>query len=180
MRTCVLGAGSWGTTLAIVLAENGHEVSLWDHDAERAAVVARLRETPAFLPGVHISDGVAVTGQLGTAVRGAAIVTFVVPTHVMRATARAVRECGALADDAIIVSASKGLEEKTLARMSDVLRDELAVDARRIVALAGPGHAEEVSRGIPTSVVAAARSETRAAAVSAPSALSARVFERRR
>ena len=65
MRTCVLGAGSWGTTLAIVLAENGHEVSLWDHDAERAAVVARLRETPAFLPGVHISDGVAVTGHQG-------------------------------------------------------------------------------------------------------------------
>jgi glycerol-3-phosphate dehydrogenase (NAD(P)+) len=158
MRTAVLGAGSWGTTLAIVLAENGHEVSLWDHDAERAAVVARLRETPAFLPGVHIPDGVGVTGELGSAVRGAAIVAFVVPTHVMRVTARAVRECGALVDEAIIVSASKGLEEKTLARMSDVLREELAVDARRIVALAGPGHAEEVSRQVPTSIVAAGTS----------------------
>ncbi len=165
MRTAVLGAGSWGTTLAIVLAENGHAVSLWDHDAERAAVVARLRETPAFLPGVHIPDGVVVTGQLDAVVRGAGLVTFVVPTHVMRTTARAVRDCGALTDDAIIVCASKGLEEKTLARMSDVLREELSVDARRIVTLAGPGHAEEVSRQVPTSIVAAGRSRESCEAV---------------
>lgn len=155
MKIAVLGAGSWGTTLAVVLAQNGHEVSLWDHDPERAAVVARLRETPAFLPDVRIPDNVTVTGKIDDAIRRASQVAFVVPTHLMRETAHAVRACGALADEAVVLCGSKGLEEKTLARMSEVLLGELAVDADRIVILAGPSHAEEVSRGVPTSIVAA-------------------------
>ncbi len=155
MHAAVLGAGSWGTTLAIVLAENDHTVALWDHNDARATEVSRVRENAVFLPGVTIPAGVTVTSRIAEALEGADMVVFVVPTHRMRETARAAHATGALAPGAIVVSASKGLEEGTLARMSEILRDELGVDATRIVSLVGPSHAEEVSRGVPTSIVAA-------------------------
>jgi glycerol-3-phosphate dehydrogenase (NAD(P)+) len=155
MRAAVLGAGSWGTTLAIVLAENGHDVALWEFDAQHATKVARERENQRFLPGVAIPNQVDVTNDLGAALRGAGLVVFVVPSHATRETARRVRGTGELADGARIVCATKGLEEGTLARMSEVLREELRLEGGRIVSLVGPSHAEEVSRGIPTSIVAA-------------------------
>ncbi len=153
MRAAVLGAGSWGTTLAIVLAENGHEVALWEFDAECATIVAQKRENHKFLPGVPIPPSVVVTNDLGSALRDARLVLFVVPSHATRGTARNVR--ASLGGDAIVVCATKGLEEGTLSRMSEVLREELRVDASRIVSLVGPSHAEEVSRRVPTSIVAA-------------------------
>ncbi len=153
MRACVLGAGSWGTTLAIVLAENGHEVTLWEFDAEHATTVARNRENAKFLPGVALPKSIEVTNDLAAALRGAALVVFVTPSHATRETAR--RAAPFIPSRALVVCATKGLEEGTLSRMSDVLRDELRVDAGRIVSLVGPSHAEEVSRRVPTSIVAA-------------------------
>ncbi len=155
MRAGVLGAGGWGTTLAIVLAENDREVVLWDRDPARAEATRRGRENATFLPGVELPERIDVTSRLGEAVAGMAMVVFVVPSHTMRSTAAAVRESGSPGGRALIVSATKGLEEGTLCRMSEVLRDELRVDAGRIVSLAGPSHAEEVSRRVPTSIVAA-------------------------
>jgi glycerol-3-phosphate dehydrogenase (NAD(P)+) len=157
MRIAVLGAGSWGTTLAIVLAENDHAVTLWDRDDARAMAMSRQRENAVFLPGVTIPAGVTVTSRMAEALQGAELVVFVVPTHLMRETARAAHAAGGLGEDAIVVSASKGLEEGTLARMSEVLTDELGTG--RVVSLVGPSHAEEVSRGVPTSIVAAGRDE---------------------
>jgi glycerol-3-phosphate dehydrogenase (NAD(P)+) len=154
--TCaVLGAGSWGTTLAIVLAENGHRVALWDRREARAAALRTTRENATFLPGVRIPEEVAITHRLDEAVAEAAMLVFVTPSHVARQTARDVKAAGHPAPGALVVSATKGFEEGTMARMSDVLREELGVDARRVVALAGPSHAEEVSRHVPTSIVAA-------------------------
>jgi glycerol-3-phosphate dehydrogenase (NAD(P)+) len=155
MKAAILGAGSWGTTLAIVLAENGHEVALYDRREARADAMRATRENAIFLPGVPIPDAVRITSTLPEAVDHAELVVFVTPTHVARETARAVKATGRLRADAVIVTASKGFEEGSLARMSQVLVEELGVGAERVVVLAGPSHAEEVSRQVPTSVVAA-------------------------
>ncbi|HEX5132668.1 MAG TPA: NAD(P)H-dependent glycerol-3-phosphate dehydrogenase [Candidatus Krumholzibacteria bacterium] len=155
MNVAVLGAGSWGTTLAIVLAENGHTVALWDRRGARASALQSTRENAIFLPGVRIPDGVSVDHRLEHCVRDAEMLLFVTPTHVMRATAQAVRAAGGGGPAVLLVSASKGFEEGSTARMSEVLAAELGGDPGRVVCLAGPSHAEEVSRRMPTSVVAA-------------------------
>ena len=155
MRAAVLGAGSWGTTLAIVLAENGHQVALWEFDPALASDLARTHENKKFLPGIPIPPGIEVTNDLALAIRGAELVLFVVPSHATRQTALAVKASGVLERAALIVCATKGLEEGTLARMSEVLADELQVSPARLVSLLGPSHAEEVSRRVPTSIVAA-------------------------
>jgi glycerol-3-phosphate dehydrogenase (NAD(P)+) len=160
MRICVLGAGSWGTTLAIVLSENGHAVTLWEYLPEQARLLSVDGENKLFLPGVPIPSDIVITSDLGHAVDGAALVLFVVPTHTMRAVATEVARSGHFDGDAIVVGASKGLEEKTLMRMSEVHTDTLPVGPERILALMGPSHAEEVSRRIPTSVVIAGSDES--------------------
>jgi glycerol-3-phosphate dehydrogenase (NAD(P)+) len=165
MRVAVLGAGSWGTTLAVVLAQNEHDVALWEFDPALAADLARGKENRRFLPGVPIPASVGVTSDVGVALRGASMVVFAVPSHAARATARRVRESGTLAPDALVVCATKGLEEGSLVRMSEVLVEELGVAPARVVCLLGPSHAEEVSRGVPTSVVAAGRDVGACAAV---------------
>jgi glycerol-3-phosphate dehydrogenase (NAD(P)+) len=160
MPICVLGAGSWGTTLAIVLSENGHAVTLWEYLPDQARLLAVDGENKLFLPGVPIPSDIVITSDLNHAVGGAALVLFVVPTHTMRAVATRVTESGLLGDDVIVVGASKGLEEKTLMRMSEVHNDTMPVAPERILALMGPSHAEEVSRRIPTSVVIAGSDES--------------------
>jgi len=155
MRIAVLGAGSWGTALAIVLAENGHEVFLWDRDPARARRRQEDREDATFLPGLNLPATFLVTGDLVASLRDATMVVFVVPSHTLRVSAAKAAESGAVVKDALIVSATKGLEEGTHERMSEILREQLGVDPGRIVSLVGPSHAEEVSRRIPTSLVAA-------------------------
>jgi glycerol-3-phosphate dehydrogenase (NAD(P)+) len=155
MRVAVLGAGSWGTTLAIVLSENDHDVALWEFDAALAGELERTRENRKFLPGVAIPEGIAITNDISASLRDARLVVFVVPSHATRATARNARESGRLNSEAVVVCATKGLEEGTLSRMSEVLRDELRIAQGRIVCLLGPSHAEEVSRRVPTSIVGA-------------------------
>jgi len=155
MRIAVLGGGSWGTTLAILLHENGHDIRMWEYFADQAAVVAETRENKKFLPGVKIPRDIVVGSDLTSAVSGADLVLFVVPTHNMRDTARAAARTDCLREQTIIVNASKGLEEGSLKRMSEVLSDELPSDPARIFSIIGPSHAEEVSKQIPTSVVVA-------------------------
>ncbi len=159
MRIAVLGAGSWGTTLAVVLAENAHDVALWDHDAARAQKMNAARENERYLPGITLPEGVSVTGDLGGAVRGDGMVVFAVPSHTVRETAKALAATRALSDDAVVVTATKGLEEGTHRRMSEVLCEELRSPPARVVSLVGPSHAEEVSRRVATSIVAAGTGE---------------------
>lgn len=155
MRIAVLGGGSWGTTLAILLQENGHEIRLWEYFVEQAEKVAKTRENKKFLPGVKIPEDIAIGSDLRAAVDGADLVLFVVPTHTMRVTAKSVADTDCLHEQTIIVNASKGLEEGSLKRMSEVLSDELPSDPSRIFSIIGPSHAEEVSNKIPTAVVVA-------------------------
>ncbi len=163
-RIGVLGTGSWGTTLGLVLSSNGHDVTLWEFDATQADAVRRDRENKKFLPGVPIPPAIAITNDLGEAVERSEAVIFVTPSHAVRDTARAAS--GFVADDALVINASKGIENETLERMSEVLSTELdRPGARRIASLVGPSHAEEVSRGLPTTIVAAAFEEETAVAV---------------
>ncbi|HEY3216650.1 MAG TPA: NAD(P)H-dependent glycerol-3-phosphate dehydrogenase [Candidatus Eisenbacteria bacterium] len=156
----VLGAGSWGTTLAVHLAEAGHAVALWDIDVAHLATLDARRENRKFLAGIALPDGIKVQPELERALAGAEIVLFVVPSHAIRSAAERVATAGGAG---LCVCATKGLEVGTLERPSRILSEVLG-DPDPVV-LVGPSHAEEVSRGIPTSVVAAAREPERARAI---------------
>ncbi len=157
-RTAVLGAGSWGTTLGLVLHDNGHEVVFWEFDAEQVEAVRRDGENRKFLPGVPVPDEIVITNDLAAAILGSHALVFAVPSHVVREVARHARD--AAGDDQLVINVAKGIENETLARMSEVLSDELGrPGARNIVSLVGPSHAEEVSRHLPTTIVSAAVDE---------------------
>ncbi len=153
----VLGAGSWGTTLAVHLAGLGHAVRLWDIDAPHLAQLEADRENRKFLAGIALPGGIKVQPKLEAALTGAEFTLFVVPSHGMRGCSERVAATGA---GSLWVCAAKGLELGTLKRMTEVLVETLADEDP--VLLVGPSHAEEVSRGLPTSIVAAAHSEARA------------------
>lgn len=165
-RIAVLGAGSWGTSIASVLVENGHDVTMW---ARRQAVVDEINEmhtNQKYLPGVNLSDQLVAETDLRRTVADKEIIMFVVPSQSMRETVRKVK--GWLADRSIIVHASKGIERESLKRMSEVLQEELPIRLQdRIVALSGPSHAEEVIRKIPTTVVVGSKSQALAEEVQA-------------
>jgi glycerol-3-phosphate dehydrogenase (NAD(P)+) len=157
----VLGAGSWGTALAVHLGRAGHDVRLWARDGSLAAAVARDRVNPRYLQDVALPPGVHPTASLEGAVGTAAFVLFVVPSHGLRAVVRAA--VPHLRRDAVIVSTAKGIETETLNRMSEVIGQE-AGDAP-VVVLSGPSFAAEVARGLPTAVLAASADGAAAAAV---------------
>lgn len=148
----VLGAGSWGTALAVHLASVGHRVRLWGRDA---ALVERLRTgrvNDTYLPGVRLPGVVLPSSAMADVVSGAKFVTVAVPSHGLRGAVRdAARHLDA---DAILVSATKGLEIETLQRMSEVITEETR-GRHPVVVLSGPSFAAEVARALPTALVAA-------------------------
>ncbi len=150
----VIGAGGWGTTLANLLAKKGGAVRLWALEPEVAAAVNERRENAAFLPGVRLSERVEATTSLTDAVAGADVVVSVSPAqHVREVMARA---AAAMRPDALVVSASKGIEKDSLCTMAGVLRAVLPPGARdRAVFLSGPSFAREVAAERPTAVTAA-------------------------
>jgi glycerol-3-phosphate dehydrogenase (NAD(P)+) len=156
----VLGAGSWGTTLAIQFAERAHDVRLWSHDRSELDQLEKDRENRKFLPGIALPGGVKVQPELHEALRDADTTLFVVPSQTVRGVAQRVAESGARS---LWVCASKGLELGSLRRLSEVLAETLG-DPDPVI-LTGPSHAEEVSRGVPTSIVAAAHDEARSGRV---------------
>ena len=156
-RVAVLGAGSFGTTLAIHLCEAGHDVRLWGRDAAALALIDRERENAKFLAGIALPLGVKVHAELERALEQVDFQMFVVPSQALRSVAGQVAATGSRG---IPICASKGLELGTLRRLSQVLTESLGDPAP--VTLTGPSHAEEVARGIPTSVVAASSDEARA------------------
>ena len=158
MRIGILGGGGWGTTLACLLDSKDHEVRLWVFEEDEAERMGRTRENTTFLPGVRIPDRVHITNSQADAVRNSEIIVFATPSRALRDVA------GRLLADApqsltgakAIVIGSKGLEPKTLLRMSEVLAQVSPEHFRsKVVVLTGPSHAEEVSRRVPTAVVAA-------------------------
>lgn len=151
----VIGAGSWGTALAIHLARIGHDVRLWGRDPALVHDMRCRRANAVYLPDITFPAGLEPTGDLGQALTDAGIVVVAVPTHGLRAVVA--RAAGHLAPGALVVSATKGLEEGRLLRMSEVLAEELPA-AGDIAVLSGPSFAAELARGLPTAVVVASSS----------------------
>ena len=150
-RIAVLGAGSWGTALSVHCARIGHDVSFWGRDPSLVVDVVRTRENSRYLRGVRLGDRVMPTASLDEALAGATVVIAALPSHGMRHVLRAAQPF--IPREAIIVSATKGLETNTLERMSQVIADE--VPDRAVAVLSGPSFAIEVARGLPTAVVVA-------------------------
>jgi glycerol-3-phosphate dehydrogenase (NAD(P)+) len=155
----ILGAGSWGTALAVHLARIGHGVRLWSIEAPTVAEMRERRANAVYLPGVALPPPVLPTGDLGEALDRVGVVVAVVPSHAMRSVARAARPF--LQPGATLVSAAKGLETETLDRMSQVLQQESG-GGHPVVAMSGPSFAVEVARELPTALSVA--SEDAAAA----------------
>lgn len=154
-RIGVIGAGSWGTTLADLLAKKGHEVTLWAYEAELVEEMSRQGTNSLFLPGIRLSPRLGFTGSLGEAVAGKDLLLFVVPSQVVRTVLAAV--IPHIPAEAVIVSASKGIELNTLATISQVYAELLPPPLyRNFAVLSGPSFAREVALEMPTAVVAAA------------------------
>jgi glycerol-3-phosphate dehydrogenase (NAD(P)+) len=148
----VLGAGSWGTALAVHLARSGHDVRLWARDEALVADMRARRANAVYLPDVALPDNVVVTHGIDRVLDGADIVVAAVPSHGCRAVMHAA--AGRLSSRAVIVSATKGIEAGSLLRMSQVVSEELG-PSHAIVSLSGPSFASEVAQSLPTAVVAA-------------------------
>ena len=150
MKAVVLGSGGWGTALALVLLDNGHDVTLWSRTPAKAEELARTRENP-LLKGVSLPEELHITGDLNC-LRGADLVVSAPPSFAVRETGR--KAAPFLKPETVVVSVSKGIERDTNLRMSQVFR-EAAGGRCRIAALSGPSHAEEVGLRLPTGCVAA-------------------------
>jgi len=151
-KIAVLGAGSWGTTVAIHLYKLNLQVALWEYFPENVAFMNKTRRNP-LLTGIPIPDEIFISNDLSKTIKNAESVIIAVPSHTMRDLLNKV--IGMIANDVIIVSLSKGIEEDTLYRMSEVINHVLDHPVENIVTLSGPSHAEEVSREVPTAIVAA-------------------------
>jgi len=163
MTIAVIGGGGWGTALAALLAGKGYEVRLWVYEEDLAEQIRTSHENGRFLPGVSLPPAIAVTSILAEAANGAETCLLVTPSHALRgvATRLGSEASGAVAGFRTVVIATKGLEPESQKRMSEVTSETLP-GAPASVVLAGPSHAEEVARGIPTAVVAASRDRARA------------------
>jgi glycerol-3-phosphate dehydrogenase (NAD(P)+) len=154
MKISVLGAGGWGTTLAILLYNNGHDVILWEYKRNYARVLDKQRINDIYLPGIKIPKEITITHDLDTAVSKKNIIVLAVPSQFLRSVIKEVSS-GSFRNS-ILVNVAKGIEKKTLYTMSQMLKDQIpSLDDEQICTLSGPSHAEEVSRKIPTAVVAA-------------------------
>lgn len=158
-RVAVVGAGAWGTTLAVLAARRGHAVRLWFRSAATAEMAGRTRRHDAAMPGLDLPESIATTADLGYAVTDADLVLMVVPSQSMREVAR---RAAPVLGGAPVVSASKGIEIGTLHRMSEVIVEELRAHGRRaasppIAVLSGPNLAAEIAAGKPAVSLIAAR-----------------------
>ena len=154
----VMGAGSWGTALALLLHKNGHHVTVWSIDANEVKMLSEDREHKTKLPGVKIPDDMVFTTDMETAIVGKDFLVLAVPSPFTRSTARNMSKF--VAEGQIIVDVAKGIEESTLMTLSQQIEDE--IPHANVAVLSGPSHAEEVGRGLPTIVVIGAKSKATA------------------
>jgi glycerol-3-phosphate dehydrogenase (NAD(P)+) len=150
----VIGAGAWGTALAMMLADKGHDVTLWMYEKDLAEEATRTRENRVYLPGFTLPASLKITSSLETAVRDMPIILSVVPSHTVRSVAK--QFAPYLQKDAIIISASKGIEIESLMPLSEVFKDILpAQHHNNLCFLSGPSFAKEVAQKMPTAVALA-------------------------
>jgi len=157
MKVAVIGAGSWGTALALVLNSNKHEVKCWTIEQSTIDDIQNKGENTRYLPGIQIPKNILVTDDLFEAAHNAEVILNSVPSQVTRNVAPLV--CKTLkCKDQIWVTVSKGIENNTYLRISEVINQSANIPLEKIVALSGPSHAEEVARNIPTAIVSSSAS----------------------
>lgn len=149
----VLGAGSWGTALSVLLSDNGHQVTVWSIDENEVKMLNEKREHELKLPGVKLPDDMVITGDLGSTIRGRDFLVLAVPSPFTRSTAKKMSPF--VAEGQIIVDVAKGIEEATLMTLSRQIEQE--IPQADVAVLSGPSHAEEVGRRLPTTCVIGAR-----------------------
>lgn len=154
MKISVIGAGGWGTTLAILLHFNGHKVTLWEYVKSYSRVLEKTRENTNYLPGIPIPEEIKITNDLDTALHQQNMVVLAVPSQHLRKVIKNANPSDL--KNSILVNVAKGIENDSLMTMSQMLKDEIpSLDNDQMGVLSGPSHAEEVARRIPTAVVAA-------------------------
>lgn len=154
----VIGAGSWGTALSMVLADNGHQIRLWARRNEQITEINELHTNTKYLPGITLPNSIVGFSDLGEAVIGVEVIVLVVPTVSMRAVLKDLREV--MDRPAVFIHASKGIEPKTSKRISEMIEEEMPETLRAgVVVLSGPSHAEEVCLRQPTTVAVSSKSE---------------------
>ena len=149
-KIAIIGSGGWGTAAAIHLFKNGHDVTLWSWLDEESKKLERELENKEFLPGVPLPSGIKFTSDI-SCVKGCDLVVLVTPSKAIRSTCKEIAKH--IEDGTVVVILSKGIEDKTLCTLSDIAKQEMK--NCKIAVMSGPSHAEEVSRGIPTTNIAA-------------------------
>ena len=151
----IVGAGSWGTALALLLHRNGHQVTVWSISKEEVEMLSEKREHVSKLPGVKLPEDMVFTTDMENTIKGKDFIVLAVPSPFTRNTARSMSPY--VADGQIIVDVAKGIEEDTLMTLSQQIEQE--IPQANVAVLSGPSHAEEVGRGLPTIVVIGAKEE---------------------
>ena len=151
----VIGAGSWGIALSVLLSNNGHNVKVWSALEDEIKMLQLNHEHKDKLPGVILSNKISFTVDLKEAVEGKDLLVLAVPSPFVRSTAASLREV--VSEGQIIVNVAKGIEESTLMTLSQIIEEE--VPQAEVTVLSGPSHAEEVGRGIPTTIVVGAKNK---------------------
>lgn len=152
-KVSVIGAGSWGTALAVLLNSNSHEVTLWSFLQSEVDMLKKEHEQKDKLPGVYVPEEIYITNVLEEAIKGQEVVVLAVPSTVIRSTAQ---KCAPFAvQGQIFVDVAKGIEESTLMTMTQIIQEEIPM--ADVAVLSGPSHAEEVGRGLPTTIVVGAK-----------------------
>ena len=154
-KVSVVGAGSWGSALAVLLANNGHEVTLWTHDPHEVEMLSTKREQEEKLPGVKLPDNIKIEADLETALTDKEVIVMAVPSPVVRMVAKQMAPF--IKEGQIIVNVAKGIEDVTYKTLTEIIEEE--IPGAEFCVLSGPSHAEEVGRGIPTTVVVGAKNK---------------------
>ena len=157
MRVTVLGSGSWGTSLALILDQNKNRVTCWSFEKEDIDIIKNTGQNGRFLPGVNIPPSIVFTNQLEDSITDSELIVVAVPSQVVRPVVQQLSHT--ISKELIWVNVAKGIEKKSLLRVSEILEQVAQVSSSNIAVLSGPSHAEEVSRKIPTAVVAASANE---------------------
>lgn len=149
----IIGAGSWGTAIAVLLAKKGFNIKLWARDAELIEKIKNTRENADYLPGTMLPDNILASSDMEYCCRGSELAVIASPSHAMRDICSKMMHF--VSKDQKIVSLAKGIENVTLLRMSEIVKE--LMPENEVAVISGPSHAEEVARGIPTAVVASAQ-----------------------
>lgn len=151
----ILGAGSWGTALAVLLHKNGHRITVWSAIESEIEMLIKEKEHKDKLPGVKLPQDMEFTSELKSAAAGKDVLVLAVPSLFTRSTSKQLKEVAA--KEQIIVNVAKGVEESTLMTLSEIIEEE--IPQAEVAVMSGPSHAEEVGRGLPTTIVVGARNK---------------------